>query len=220
MSVKLNTEAELAYNFVRDTGTHIFLTGKAGTGKTTLLKKIKKEIYKRSVVVAPTGVAAINAEGMTIHSLFQLPFGPIIPNQRGGPKSAYKFNRNKIKLIKSLDLLIIDEISMVRCDVLDAIDAVLRKFRDRDKPFGGLQLLLIGDLNQLAPVVRADDWRILGQHYPNAYFFSSKALQKSGFKTIELKHIYRQNDPVFVELLNKVRDQELSAEVIDRLNSR
>ena len=151
-----NNEMNLAWQFVANTHVSVFLTGKAGTGKTTFLRKLKELTPKRMVVLAPTGVAAINAEGQTIHSFFQLPFGPVIPGRQTEQQKKYSMSAQKKALIRSLDLVVIDEISMVRCDLLDAIDAELRKYRDRTKPFGGVQLLLIGDLQQLAPVAKDD----------------------------------------------------------------
>lgn len=213
-----NPQLELAYEYVQYTNKNIFLTGKAGTGKTTFLHKIKAESIKRMAIVAPTGVAAINASGMTIHSLFQLPFGPFIPNQTN--TNQRRFSKQKIKLIKSLDLLIIDEISMVRADLLDAIDDVLRRYKDRHKPFGGLQLLMIGDLHQLPPVIKPNDWDLLRAHYNTPYFFGSLALQQTNPITIQLKHIYRQSDENFIALLNKVRNNQLDQEVLNLLNSR
>ncbi|GEM_PF-41228 len=213
-----NPELELALNFVEKTDRTIFLTGKAGTGKTTLLHHIKKESLKRLVVVAPTGVAAINAKGVTIHSFFQMPFGPIIP--RVEKKSKYKFNKTKINIIRSLDLLIIDEISMVRADLLDGIDQVLRRYKSRDKVFGGVQVLMIGDLQQLSPVVKPYEWELLKPHYNNAFFFSSHAFQKSDAISIELKHIYRQQDEQFIAILNEVRNDKLSPEMAKILNDR
>ncbi|MEL6925931.1 MAG: AAA family ATPase, partial [Bacteroidota bacterium] len=181
---------------------------------------MKDEISKRMAVVAPTGVAAINAGGQTIHSLFQLPFGPILPGQLEKEMKVRKFRRKKINLLRSLDLLIIDEISMVRADVLDGIDMVMRRYRDRKLPFGGVQLLMIGDLHQLPPVVRDQDWQQLGQHYQTAYFFGSLALRQTDYLTIQLKHIYRQSDPVFIQLLNQVRNNQLGTGVLQTLNSR
>ena len=220
MTLTSNPQLELAHDFIQNTNRNIFLTGKAGTGKTTFLHQIQKENLKRLAVVAPTGVAAINARGMTIHSLFQLPFGPYIPGSTKDLSRQRKFSAKKIELIKSLDLLIIDEISMVRADVLDAIDAVLRRYKDYRKPFGGLQLLMIGDLHQLPPVVRDEDWYLLREHYKTPYFFGSLALQKTKPITIELKHIYRQSDEIFIRLLNKVRNNQMDSEVLQTLNSR
>ncbi len=220
MDTSANPQIELAYNYVCLTNKHIFLTGKAGTGKTTFLHRIREETHKRLAVVAPTGVAAINAQGVTIHSLFQLPFGTLIPGQTGKGIKRQRFSGKKIKLLKSLDLLIIDEISMVRADVLDAIDDVLRRYRDYTKPFGGIQLLMIGDLHQLPPVVKPEDWELLRPYYETTYFFGSLALQKTDAVTIELKHIYRQSDNYFINLLNKVRNNHMDAEVLEALNSR
>lgn len=221
-----NSKLDLAHRFVNYTGENIFLTGKAGTGKTTFLHNIKRKGLKRTVVVAPTGVAAINAGGVTIHSFFQMPFGPIIPEAQRtaapGDKSSFqrKFNKEKINIIKSMDLLVIDEISMVRADLLDGIDEVLRKYRDHDKVFGGVQLLMIGDLEQLAPVVKENEWMFLRDHYENAFFFSSKALRKTSFVSIVLDHVYRQSDQNFIEILNRVRNKTLDAESLQKLNNR
>ena len=174
-----NHEMNVAWRFVTSTNVSVFLTGKAGTGKTTFLRTLRERMPKRMVVLAPTGVAAINAQGQTIHSFFQLPFGPIVPGMKRGEKAGhYKMGKDKKNLIKTLDLLVIDEISMVRCDVLDAIDQELRKYKDRNKPFGGVQLLLIGDLQQLAPVAQEREWAMLSPYYSTPYFFGSKALQQ------------------------------------------
>lgn len=213
-----NPQLDLALNFVQFTDKHLFLTGKAGTGKTTFLHNLKKSSIKRMAIVAPTGVAAINAGGVTIHSFFQLPFGPFIPDNKA--QQLKRFHREKINLIKSLDLLVIDEISMVRADTLDSIDEVLRRFKDHAKPFGGVQLLMIGDLHQLSPVVKDEDWRILKDFYPNLYFFNSRALQKTSHVNIELKHIYRQSDTYFIDLLNRVRENKIDKEVLSQLNQR
>ena len=180
-----NDKLQLAWDFVNHTDRNIFLTGKAGTGKTTFLHKLKDKSMKRMVIVAPTGVAAINAKGVTIHSFFQLPFGPIIPGHDAtNSSSTKKFSRIKINIIKSLDLLIIDEISMVRADVLDGIDYVLRRFRNKNKPFGGIQLLLIGDLQQLSPVIKPEEWQLLQKYYSTGYFFGSKAFAEINTITI------------------------------------
>jgi len=221
-SLTTNPELERAYQFVQFTNQNIFLTGKAGTGKTTFLHRIKEESLKRTAVVAPTGVAAINARGMTIHSFFQLPFGPYIPDAKPDPSRQRKFAKYKINILRTLDLLIIDEISMVRSDMLDSIDEVLRRYRykDRDKPFGGVQLLMIGDLHQLPPVVKPDTWNMLREYYTTPYFFGSRALRETGVITIQLKHIYRQSDDIFINLLNKVRDNQMDQDVFDKLNSR
>ena len=219
--LQTNQRLELADQYVRFTNKNVFLTGKAGTGKTTFLKNIKAHSPKRLVIVAPTGVAAINAGGVTIHSFFQLSFGPNIPNQDfDGKPLVRKFSGEKIKAIKAIDILVIDEISMVRADILDAIDDVLRRYRNRSLPFGGVQLLMIGDLHQLAPVVKDDEWNILRPYYASPFFFESKALALSQFITIELTHIFRQADEDFINLLNKVRDKKLDAESTKLLNSR
>ena len=227
-----NPELQLAFDFVQMTNVNIFLTGKAGTGKTTFLRNLKTLSPKRMIVVAPTGVAAINAGGVTVHSFFQMHFGPHIPENHllSGPGStdnpataadrARKFSRDKISIMRGLDLLVIDEISMVRADLLDAVDEVLRRFKDRNKPFGGVQLLMIGDLQQLAPVVKNDEWEILKQYYDTLFFFGSRALEKTRFLSIELKHIYRQKDETFIKLLNKVRDNKIDKEALDELNKR
>ena len=221
----INHQVELARNFIEFTGVNIFLTGKAGTGKTTFLRNLKMTSPKRMIVLAPTGVAAINAGGVTIHSFFQLPFSPFIPNSElvkdSSDKSfANKFNKDKINIIRSLDLLVIDEISMVRSDLLDAIDSVLRKYKNRYKPFGGVQLLMIGDLQQLAPVVREDEWNMLKNYYKSPYFFHSNALLQTQFQTIELNKVYRQSDPVFVDILNKIRENRIDQEALSILNQR
>lgn len=221
MNLQTNPQLELAFDYVRNTNKCVFLTGKAGSGKTTFLHQIKDDGTKRLAVVAPTGVAAINAGGMTIHSLFQLPFGLHLPGvQRHGADHHRKVSRKKIRLIQSLDLLVIDEISMVRADLLDAVDEMLRRYRDPNRPFGGAQLLMIGDLHQLPPVVKPDEWDMLSRHYETPFFFSSLALQQTDYIAIELKHIFRQSDPEFIGLLNKVRDNVLDEESLQKLNTR
>lgn len=213
-----NIELNTAWEFVEKTGKSVFLTGKAGTGKTTFLKRVVEESKKRVVVVAPTGIAAINAGGVTIHSFFQLPLHPFIPGMK--IESKFAFSKEKRSIIKTIDILIIDEISMVRSDLLDAIDSVLRRFRNRHKPFGGVQLLMIGDLQQLSPVVTDEDVQFLSQYYPSPYFFGSHALARTDYVTIELKEVYRQQDAVFISMLNAVRGGRPSIEVIRALNSR
>ena len=213
-----NIELRRAWDFVENTGTSVFITGKAGTGKTTFLKTLKEHSSKRMVVVAPTGVAAINAGGVTIHSFFQLPLSPYVPNT--SYKSKYDFSQEKRNIINTLDLLVIDEISMVRSDLLDAIDNVLRRFRQHDLPFGGVQLLMIGDLQQLAPVLTEQDAQLLNPYYDTPFFFGSKALSMIHYVTIELKHVYRQTDYHFISLLNAIRDGNVRDEVISELNQR
>ena len=232
MKEEVNQPLNLAFEYVNFTSKNIFLTGKAGTGKTTFLHDLKKESVKRMIVVAPTGVAAINAGGVTIHSFFQLAFGPHIPKDsevdRGieipvladNLPSYQKFSKEKINIIRSLDLLVIDEISMVRSDLLDGIDEVLRRYRNRYKPFGGVQLLMIGDLQQLSPVVKEDEWSLLHKYYETAFFFSSRALKQTELVSIELKHIYRQSDAVFIDILNKVRENHIDEVALAELNKR
>ena len=222
-----NKELSLAAGFINFSHRNIFLTGKAGTGKTTFLKSLKEQCQKRHIVVAPTGVAAMNAGGVTIHSFFQLNFGPNITTSvdpsASNPaftKSQYKYSKEKINIIRSLDLLIIDEISMVRADVLDGIDEILKRFRHNNKPFGGVQLLMIGDLQQLAPIIKDDEWSILSKYYVGPYFFNSLGLSKTDYLTLELKKIYRQNDIQFIDLLNEVRENTVSATTLEVLNQR
>lgn len=217
----VNPELDLAWQFVERTGVNVFLTGKAGTGKTTFLRRLKERSPKRMVVVAPTGVAAINAGGVTIHSFFQFPLAPYIPNTSfRGSDEKYRFSKEKKNIIRTLDLLVIDEISMVRADLLDQIDAVLRLHKDKNRPFGGVQLLMIGDLSQLAPVVKESEWALLREHYATPYFFGSLALQQTQHVTIELSHVYRQTDHTFINILNEVRENRLTAESLALLNAR
>lgn len=216
--MKGNNELKTAWEFVEMTGRSVFLTGKAGTGKTTFLREVVEKSSKRVVVVAPTGIAAINAGGVTIHSFFQLPLHPFIPGTK--IESKFAFSKEKRSIIKTIDILVIDEISMVRSDLLDAVDSVLRRFRDRTKPFGGVQLLMIGDLQQLTPVVTDEEADLLRQYYPTPYFFGSRALAKIDYVTIELKEVYRQQDESFIRILNDVRKGFLSMETINTLNSR
>ena len=194
---------------------NIFLTGKAGTGKTTFLRQLIADSRKRMIVVAPTGVAAINANGVTIHSFFQL--APMLM-----PKSElkYNFSKHKVNIMKSLDMLVIDEISMVRCDLLDVIDQILRRYQNHNKPFGGVQLLMIGDLQQLAPVATENEWSILKNTYQTPYFFSSKVWSETSFITIELTKVFRQTNQDFIDMLNKVRDNCIDQTTLDMLNSR
>jgi len=217
-----NKELDLAWAFINNTSRNIFLTGKAGTGKTTFLHRLKKESLKRLIVVAPTGVAAINAKGVTIHSFFQMPFGPIIPSKENHQTLNFskKFSKTKIDIIKSLDLLIIDEISMVRADLLDGIDQVLKRYRKSKKDFGGVQVLMIGDLQQLSPVIKDNEWNLLKSYYNTEFFFSSHVFQSCKALTIELKHIYRQDNQKFIKILNEVRNNSLTQASADALNSR
>ncbi len=224
-----NAKLEMVDKFVRYTNMNIFLTGKAGTGKTTFLRGLYENPTKRMVILAPTGVAAINAGGQTIHSFFQLEFGPQIPEgaaisgssdvMRRSAVQYQKFSAAKLKIIRSLELLVIDEISMVRADLLDAVDAVLRRVRRKEKPFGGLQVLMIGDIHQLAPVAKEEEWALLRDYYKSVYFFDSHVLTKTPYCCIELEHIYRQEDRQFIDILNKVRNNCLDSESLNVLNS-
>ena len=213
-----NNELRTAWDFVENTGRSIFLTGKAGTGKTTFLKTVVERSRKRPIVVAPTGVAAINAGGVTIHSFFQLPLTPFVPGAKTETK--FDFSKQKRQIIASIDLLIIDEISMVRADLLDAVDAVLRQYRDHYQPFGGVQLLMIGDLAQLTPVVTPEDERLLKPYYDTPYFFGSHALQQTEYVTIQLEKVYRQQDSSFLSILNDIRQGNPSPQTLAKLNSR
>ena len=218
MPTDRNQQLLYAWDFVEHTGRSIFLTGKAGTGKTTFLRTVVEKSTKQMIVVAPTGVAAINAGGVTIHSFFQLPLSPYVPGAK--VKNKYDFSKEKRKIIGSLDLLIIDEISMVRSDLLDAIDNVLRRFRNHSKPFGGVQLLMIGDLAQLSPVVTPEDEHLLRPYYDTTYFFGSKALQQVDYVTIQLEKIYRQADMKFVDILNNIRENRATQNDLLALQSR
>lgn len=213
-----NPAMQMAFDYLETTNTVVFLTGKAGTGKTTFLQRVRQESKKKMAVVAPTGVAAINAGGMTIHSLFQIAFGPIIP--AGNTRPEMHYSPEKKELLSSLELLIIDEVSMVRPDVLDQIDLILRNLKGTTQPFGGVQLLLIGDLSQLSPIIRDDEWIMLGRYYSTPYFFSSLVMQKAPYVKIELDHVYRQKEQAFVDILNEVRNQTISPGNLELLNAR
>ena len=222
----MNVQFELAERYVNETGVSLFLTGKAGTGKTTFLHHIVESCPKRNVVLAPTGVAAVNAGGVTIHSFFQLPFCPYLPDVKELvteyqlPESQKQLRKSKVDIIRTLDLLIIDEISMVRADLLDAVDATLRRYRRSSRPFGGVQMLMIGDVQQLAPVVTDEERPYMDRVYPSPFFFHSKALQRLQYVTIELTKVYRQQDPVFLGLLNNIRDNRFDETTLAALNSR
>lgn len=222
-----NEMFHLAVQLVNQSARSIFLTGKAGTGKTTFLKYIRENCPRQMAVVAPTGVAAINAGGVTIHSFFQLPFSPFVPDIKGAANDAdevvsrhtlinrLRINREKIKLLRQLELLVIDEISMVRCDTMDAIDTVLRHVRKRPfERFGGVQLLLIGDMFQLPPVIKDPEWRILSEFYASPYFFDSLVIRDEPPLYIEFNKIYRQADEQFIRVLNQVRNNALDEEGI------
>jgi hypothetical protein len=219
--------------FVNSTGSHIFLTGKAGTGKTTFLRSLGERTHKRFAIVAPTGIAALNAGGVTIHSMFQLPLGTFLPDRTPSGQFASEVNiytqftlsrkhpisAAKKQVLRSIDLLIIDEVSMLRADVLDAIDYRMRSVRGNfERAFGGVQVLMIGDLFQLPPIVKDHEWGLLKRYYHSAHFFEAKALQTEGFVYIELDKIYRQSDDRFISVLNHLRENKVSAEDIELLN--
>ncbi len=220
MENKSNERLELARRIIEKTGTSLFLTGKAGTGKTTFLRNLRTSSRKRMVVCAPTGIAAINAGGVTLHSFFQLDFSPFIPGVAARSRQKFNFSKDKLKIIRGMDLLVIDEVSMVRADLMDAVDDVLRRLRDRTKPFGGVQLLLIGDLQQLAPVLKENERHLLEDRYKSMFFFDSLALQQMPYETIELNEVFRQKDSDFLGLLNAIREDRADKSVLDRLNSR
>ncbi len=217
-----------AQRFVNQTSQHIFLTGKAGTGKTTFLKYIRENSFKKMAIIAPTGVAAINAGGVTMHSFFQLPFGPFLPVQNGWHGHSgvneytliknIRFNQAKRELLRELDLIVIDEVSMLRADMLDAIDSILRHFRGQSAPFGGVQILYIGDLYQLPPVVNRTEWETLRQFYKSPFFFDALVLQKAPALYLELKKIYRQDDADFINILNNIRHNQVTAEDLSSLH--
>ena len=217
------TSQELAYHYVQHTNRCIFLTGKAGTGKTTFLRRLKEDCSKQMAVVAPTGVAAINAEGVTIHSLFQLPPQLFLPTDEARRQlfSDMQMRANKQRVLRNLELLVIDEVSMVRADLLDTIDAVLRHYKHCPTiPFGGVQLLVIGDLFQLSPVVREEEWRLLQPFYDGPYFFQARVFRELQPVYIEFEHVYRQTNLEFLSILNEVRNNALTPQSFAVLNSR
>ncbi|MFM8596194.1 MAG: helix-turn-helix domain-containing protein [Flavobacteriales bacterium] len=232
MNPENRSVAEFTEQFINQTNQSIFLTGKAGTGKTTLLRKIVASTHKNTVIVAPTGIAALNAGGVTIHSLFQLPFAGFIPEF--GAQAAFtetvKFetkdtlmrhfsmNKTRLKLIRNIELLIIDEVSMLRADLLDAMDWTLRNVRRSNEAFGGIQVLFIGDLLQLPPVVKQEEWQILRSYYQGVFFFHAKVLQEIKPLYIELSTIYRQQDQAFIQVLNHLRNNQITQEDVEILN--
>lgn len=230
VKIETNIERELAKEYILETNHHLFLTGRAGSGKTTLLQEVLTETDKSMVVVAPTGVAAINAGGVTIHSFFQLPPSTFLPTNevvlndrltnRPILKEHLKMNKDKRRLIRELDTLVIDEISMVRADLLDAIDFTLRFVRGSTRPFGGVQIVMVGDLYQLPPVVIDREWDVLRQYYASPYFFNAQVWQQAKMIPIELKKVYRQKDGGFLTMLNNIRDGKLGQEDLDLLNTR
>jgi ATP-dependent DNA helicase PIF1 len=225
-----NPELDIAEQFALQTNKHFFLTGKAGTGKTTLLKNLSKKTSKNYVIVAPTGVAAINAGGVTIHSMFHLPISSFIPTDdyvdmnlatnRKLLATHMRFKKEKLRVIHEMELLIIDEISMVRCDILDAIDFALQTVRRIRKPFGGVQVMAIGDMHQLPPVVKNDEWELLKKYYTSPYFFSSHVWQSINAAHIELKQIFRQSDETFLAILNNIRHQQMDEYDYEKLKER
>ena len=229
---KSNALFQLAADLINQSNRTIFLTGKAGTGKTTFLKYIRESCIKQMAVVAPTGVAAINAGGVTIHSFFQLPLTLFVPEASGFREnnetinrhtllSRLRMNNDKKKLLQELELLVIDEISMVRCDTLDAIDTILRHVRHRaHERFGGVQVLFIGDLFQLPPVIRDEEWNILSEYYSSPFFFSSQVLNEQPPLYVEFDKIYRQSDEQFIQLLNQVRNNILDERGLETLEKR
>ncbi|MBC7565809.1 MAG: AAA family ATPase [Pedobacter sp.] len=232
---KLNTADtifEKVISFIDYTNQNIFLTGKAGTGKTTFLKKIKGQSTKKIIVVAPTGVAAMNAKGTTINSFFQLPPGSFFPGDislqtlQSGIVSIQSlvtelsYTREKLTLLNELELLVIDEVSMVRCDLLDVIDAILRSIRKSNSPFGGVQLLLIGDLYQLPPITKREEWSFLSSAYPSPYFFDAIVIRRNPLLQVELTDVFRQTEPEFINILNDIRNNQISNESLTLLNKR
>lgn len=229
---KIESPAEFTERFINQTNQSVFLTGKAGTGKTTLLKKIIDSTHKNTIVVAPTGIAALNAGGVTIHSMFQLPFGGFLPIDGQPPfvserlqlqtkdtlQKHFRMNSKRQGIFRNMELLIIDEVSMLRADLLDAMDFMLRKVRRRNIPFGGVQLLFIGDLLQLPPVVKQEEWQILKEYYDGNFFFHAKVLKEAPPLYIELDKIYRQSDSQFIEILNNLRNNYVSKNDVDVLN--
>lgn len=220
-----NTELQQALQIIQYTRRSLFLTGKAGTGKSTFLRYICQNTKKKHVVLAPTGIAAINAGGATLHSFFKLPFHPLLPNDSRysarNIRDTLKYNGEKRKLLREVELIIIDEISMVRADIIDFIDKVLRIYnRNMRQPFGGKQLLLVGDIYQLEPVVREEDRQFLRPFYPSAFFFDAHVFRDLQLVSIELKKVYRQSDPLFINILDHIRTSEVSAPDIQILNAR
>lgn len=227
-TIEISPVFEQVLRFVNQTNRPVFLTGKAGTGKTTLLKYIKENTFKQICIVAPTGVAAINAGGTTIHSFLQIPFGPFVPkvNEQGEIDTTrtrlpeMKYNSRRLQLFRSLELLVIDEVSMVRADLLDLMDLILRRIRRSSQPFGGVQVLLIGDLYQLPPVARHEEWALMNGIYPTPFFFDSFVIRQTPPVYVELEKIYRQNEKVFLDILNAVRNNRMDASTLANLNAR
>ncbi len=219
MTERGNFELDVARFIVEKTDMSLFLTGKAGTGKTTFLREVVRYTKKKCIVLAPTGIAAVNAGAMTIHSFFQFGLGPFVQGVIE-PKSDFRINKSKLELIRHLQLLIIDEVSMVRADLMDHIDVELRRIRRNSKPFGGVQLLMIGDLQQLPPIAHGGEDELFRQYYKTLYFFSSAALKSMKYSCIELKNVYRQTDRHFIDILNHARNCTLTSQDISDLNAR
>lgn len=220
-----NEELQNALQIIQYTHRSLFLTGKAGTGKSTFLRYIAANTKKKHVVLAPTGIAAINAGGSTLHSFFKLPFYPLLPNDSKysvrNLRNTMKYNSEKIKLLREVELIIIDEISMVRADIIDFIDKILRVYnRNMREPFGGKQLLLVGDIYQLEPVVREDDKKLLSPFYSSNFFFDAKVFYQFQLVSIELKKVYRQSDPVFINILDHIRTSQVANSDLIKLNER
>ncbi len=219
-----NKEWQDALQIINFTRRSLFLTGKAGTGKSTFLRYVSANTKKKHVILAPTGIAAINAGGATLHSFFRLPFHPLLPNDiqydRRHIRETLKYTSEQRKLLREIELIIIDEISMVRADIIDFIDKVLRIYTRNYEPFGGKQLLLVGDIYQLEPVLKEEDRQLLRPFYQSAYFFNAKVWQKMQLVSIELKKVYRQNDPYFIGLLDRIRQNQITAQDLRDLNSR
>ncbi len=212
-----------ALQIIRFTRHSLFLTGKAGTGKSTFLRYIAEHINKKHVILAPTGIAAINAGGSTLHSFFKLPFHPLLPDdERYSPRhirNTMKYNAEKIKLLQDVELIIIDEISMVRSDIIDFIDKVLRIYnRNMREPFGGKQMLFVGDVYQLEPVLREEERQLLQPYYPSKYFFDAKVFKEMKLVSIELKKVYRQSDPTFINILDHIRTSQVTPDDLSVLN--
>ena len=220
-----NQEWQQALQIIQYTRRSLFLTGKAGTGKSTFLRYVARHTKKKYVILAPTGIAAINAGGQTMHSFFKLPFHPLLPNDSRyntrNLRKTLKYNGETIKLLRELDLIIIDEISMVRADIIDFIDRVLRIYcRNMREPFGGKQLLLVGDIFQLEPVIKEDEWRLMQPFYASAYFFSAKVWQQMQLVSIELRKVYRQSDSRFIAILDRIRLSEATDHDLNAINAR
>ncbi len=220
-----NQEMQKALQIIEFTRRSLFLTGKAGTGKSTFMRHIASTIKKKSIILAPTGIAAINAGGSTLHSFFKLPFHPLLPNDSKynarNIRNTLKYNSEKCKLLREVELIIIDEISMVRADIIDFIDKVLRIYnRNMREPFGGKQLLLVGDIYQLEPVLKEEDKQLLSPIYPSSFFFDARVFREMQLVSVELRKVYRQRDPLFIELLDHIRSSEVNQADLNLLNNR